>query len=51
MGHEFYVNKNVLVPRQDTETLVKSALECMNSYGRSHILDMCTGSAVFLSVF
>ena len=31
MGHEFYVDKNVLVPRQDTETLVESALECMLS--------------------
>ena len=26
MGFEFYVNQNVLVPRQDTETLVQKAL-------------------------
>ena len=26
MGHEFYVDKNVLVPRQDTETLVELSL-------------------------
>ena len=29
MGFEFYVNQNVLVPRQDTETLVEKALEVM----------------------
>ena len=44
MGHEFYVDKNVLVPRQDTETLVESALECMKAVKNPYILDMCTGS-------
>ena len=29
MGFEFYVNENVLVPRQDTETLVEKALELL----------------------
>ena len=29
MGFEFYVNENVLVPRQDTETLVEKALEIL----------------------
>lgn len=54
MGYEFYVNENVLVPRQDTETLVESALECMktvraeNSGKKPHILDMCTGSGCIL---
>ena len=53
MGYEFYVDENVLVPRQDTETLVETALECMNTMtetGRKnpHILDMCTGSGCIL---
>ena len=43
MGHEFYVDKNVLVPRQDTETLVERVLE-ENRDKNSAILDVCTGS-------
>ena len=54
MGYEFYVDENVLVPRQDTETLVESALECMKTVKSEkkeknvHILDMCTGSGCIL---
>ena len=54
MGYEFYVDENVLVPRQDTETLVESALECMKTAKSEesekglHILDMCTGSGCIL---
>ena len=48
MGHEFYVDKNVLVPRQDTETLVESALECMKAVKNPYILDMCTGSGCII---
>lgn len=51
MGYEFYVNENVLVPRQDTETLVETALECMKtaeSEKKQRILDMCTGSGCIL---
>ena len=54
MGYEFYVNENVLVPRQDTETLVESALECMKNTNSEesgkgpHVLDMCTGSGCIL---
>ena len=46
MGFEFYVNQNVLVPRQDTETLV----ECVLSYVQPQmkVLDMCTGSGCIL---
>lgn len=42
----FYVNDQVLTPRQDTECLVEEALLHMGSEGR--ILDMCTGSGCVL---
>lgn len=48
MGYEFYVNEHVLVPRQDTETLVEAGLECIKGKERPHILDMCTGSGCIL---
>ena len=48
MGFEFYVNQNVLVPRQDTETLVEKALEVMKGKKTPEILDMCTGSGCIL---
>ena len=40
MGYEFYVNENVLIPRQDTETLVEEALKCINNIEKPKILDM-----------
>ncbi len=41
MGFSFYVNKYVLVPRQDTECLVELALAYVTG---KRILDLCTGS-------
>lgn len=57
MGYDFDTSENVLIPRQDTETLVETALKlttgCRNM-GQSHklesarqmlsVLDMCCGS-------
>ena len=43
MGLEFYVNKHVLIPRQDTETLVELLLKDFKG-SKPVVLDMCTGS-------
>ena len=43
MGLSFFVNEHVLIPRQDTETLVELVLNEQKVRNCS-ILDMCTGS-------
>lgn len=44
MGLEIYVDKNVLIPRSDTECLVEYAIENINKNKCKNIIDMCTGS-------
>ena len=44
MGLELYVDRRVLIPRQDTETLCEAALERMTGMKAPEVLDMCTGS-------
>ena len=46
MGLTFNVNSNVLIPRQDTETLVEQALKVIRPEYR--VLDMCTGSGCII---
>lgn len=44
MGEKFLVNKDVLIPRDETELLVRKAIEIIKENDFKMVLDMCTGS-------
>ena len=43
-GYNFYVDKNVLIPRLDTESVVEKALELISDIENPIVLDIGTGS-------
>ncbi len=51
MGLKLYVDNRVLIPRQDTETLVEAAIVALHGKRQPKVLDLCTGSgAIGLSI-
>lgn len=47
--NDFYVNKNVLIPRPETEYIVEASLEIINKKQRKRILEIGIGSGCVLT--
>lgn len=43
-GYDFYINKHVLAPRQETELVVERAIELAKNLDSPKFLDLCCGS-------
>ena len=43
-GRQFYVNRDVLIPRPETEHLVEAAIAYLKKHPASRVLDVGTGS-------
>lgn len=51
MGLDLYVDKNVLIPRGDTECVIQPAIEYINEHQCKRVLDLCSGSgAIAISI-
>lgn len=52
MGVDFKINKNVLIPRPETEELVTKVLRYLKQVKKTaNILELCTGSGVISCIF
>ena len=43
-NEEYYIEPGVLIPRQDTETLIEESINCIKENGYTTLLDVCTGT-------
>ena len=46
MGRDYAVGKGVLIPRDDTEVVVRAALELMKNAASPAVVDLCAGSGI-----
>ncbi len=49
-GYKFKVGKGVLIPRNDTEVLLRTALDYLKDKPKARVLDLCSGSGALAVV-